>query len=288
MTLIITHPGQAHRDEFIAACIAARLAFESTGKYPKILRRDPTQDELDDHNVWVLDVGGKYDPTKKNFDHHHFDGSHPATCSLSLVLRCIGLYDAACNASHWVEFTEVLDSKGPIAASNLVGLNPDNLYKVLSPIEAQFLRLFFSGYEAVPETVVWMMADMGKGWMEYWRKFDDRLHQLLAYDGIRIDGDVITIEHTEDSHLAVERFIEILGLSISVVISKDDRGPGMTLYRRNDDPSIDFNQIANEPHVTFAHKNGFIAKTVAGLTHDHLKWLVSRARVLPKDWAIGL
>lgn len=50
--LILVHGGTAHMDDFIAASLALAVNPEAA-----LERRDPTQEELDDPNVWVLDQG---------------------------------------------------------------------------------------------------------------------------------------------------------------------------------------------------------------------------------------
>ena len=87
--LIVTHPGSAHKDDFLACCILAHLHSVP------IERRDPTEDDLADGEVAVVDVGGSHEPANNNFDHHQFPKDHPPLCALSLVLQHIGLYDDA-------------------------------------------------------------------------------------------------------------------------------------------------------------------------------------------------
>ena len=77
---IVTHPGSAHKDDLLAVCVLI-----ARHRVP-VFRREPTDDDLDDASVVVVDIGGSHDPAKSNFDHHHFDREHPPTCALSLSL----------------------------------------------------------------------------------------------------------------------------------------------------------------------------------------------------------
>ncbi len=86
---IVTHPGGAHKDELLATCVL--IAKHGCA----IARRNPTDADLSDPTVAVLDVGGSHDPALNNFDHHHFPREHAPTCTLSLVLAHLGLYDDA-------------------------------------------------------------------------------------------------------------------------------------------------------------------------------------------------
>jgi hypothetical protein len=51
------------------------------------------------------------------------------------------------------------------------------------------------------------------------------------------------------------------GRKVVATISRDNRGPGWSLYRRADSPLCDFRRIANHPSVHFVAPSGFIAKT---------------------------
>jgi uncharacterized UPF0160 family protein len=65
--IIITHPGKAHFDEFLAvSLILAR--FPETDF--DVFRKEPDEKELDDPEIWVVDIGGRLEPDRKNFDHH--------------------------------------------------------------------------------------------------------------------------------------------------------------------------------------------------------------------------
>ena len=64
---IVTHNGQAHFDEFLAiSLIIAR--HEDTHFH--IERRDPKVEELENPEIWVIDIGDRFEPPLKNFDHH--------------------------------------------------------------------------------------------------------------------------------------------------------------------------------------------------------------------------
>jgi len=63
---IITHPGSAHKDDFLACSVLVHLH-----EVP-ILRREPTEEDLNDPGICVVDVGGRHEPELKNFDHHQF------------------------------------------------------------------------------------------------------------------------------------------------------------------------------------------------------------------------
>ena len=76
MKRIIVHPGVFHADD--ALCVA--LAKKYFG-VEEVVRANPTQEDLDDPNIIVADVGGVYDIAKNNYDHHQ-DRELPAACKL--------------------------------------------------------------------------------------------------------------------------------------------------------------------------------------------------------------
>ena len=66
-TLILTHPGGAHFDDITA--VGFVLASYPETEF-KVERRVPRKEELDDPEIWVLDIGNRHEPEKLNFDHH--------------------------------------------------------------------------------------------------------------------------------------------------------------------------------------------------------------------------
>jgi len=83
-TKIITHNGIFHADEVFAVALLLSTIFRDKEDDYVIKRtRNITEEDLNSDDVWVIDVGGAYNPSKKLFDHHH-DGTLPASCILVL------------------------------------------------------------------------------------------------------------------------------------------------------------------------------------------------------------
>lgn len=59
----------------------------------------------------------------------------------------------------------------------------------------------------------------------------------------------------------------------TILATHDDRGDGWMLYRYDDCPLVDFTKIKEHPDITFAHKGGFIAKTLS--LQDSVKELIN-------------
>lgn len=83
---IVIHPGIFHADE----CVAVATALIGTGvkSWDNILlhvieRRNPTQEDFENPNIWVIDCGKQLNPSLGNYDHHQ-DSSLPASNMLVL------------------------------------------------------------------------------------------------------------------------------------------------------------------------------------------------------------
>ena len=268
--LIITHPGSAHKDDFLACCV---LIAESP---VSIHRKDPDCEDLDDSSVAVIDVGDRHEPNKKNFDHHQFPRDRVPTCSLSLVLQDLGLYDDARSFCDWLETAEWFDCRGANATANWLGAKREIIGRMSSPIELSLLRRFASQNEHLPGEPLWeIMKMIGKDLVDYLRGLRRRLQYISEHSEVwnikREPHSLLAIylprTHPlpDDPSMGLPRFIEENGLAAKAhaMIYPDRRGEGYGLCRYNDHPSMDFNRISSEPDVHFVHAAGFIAKTSA-------------------------
>ena len=93
------------------------LLFALCGEYNNrtvVERRNPTEEELNDADVVVLDVGEKHQPELSNFDHHQFNRNDDPACALTLLLKDIDIYEEAHLGFRWLNVTEKFDSKGTL------------------------------------------------------------------------------------------------------------------------------------------------------------------------------
>jgi hypothetical protein len=283
---IITHPGQAHRDEFIACCLV--LAAKNTEI--TIERREPTEEEMHDHLVYVVDVGGFHQRGASNFDHHQRGREEEPVCSITLIMEDLGWdMELARELFPWLGFSEVLDVKGPMAAAKEFDIPRESLFATLSPIEGQMLQIFSQrnylwasdcdDMDGPTDSLLTMMLEIGRGLIRYYEEVQERLKLLeeaatffAMYDCREESGDPekiksvqcvkIDVPGDKKPSLGVEMFLKRTAPGVQVVISEDDRGEGLSIFRReNGESIIDFSRVENHDDVLFAHKGGFICKT---------------------------
>ena len=284
-TVILTHPGSAHKDEFIACCIL--LAHAAT----PISRREPSEADLADSATLVLDVGHRHEPALNNFDHHQLPRDHAPTCSISLVLQALNLYADAREFCDWLEPAEWFDCRGPNETARWLGIDREVVNKLNSPIDGTLLRRFASGTSHAPGEPLWeMMRLVGEDLLGYLRGLRRRLDTIDrqaerwplpgAADGLEILYIPRADNLSEDPSSGLDRYLASAGLLGKVIatVCPDRRSSGYGLSRVRDDARLDFTRIANEPDVHFAHAGGFVAKTTA-TEPARLRELVQRALV---------
>lgn len=267
---IVTHPGGAHKDDLLACCVL--IAKHGC----PVVRRDPTDEELADSTVAIVDVGGSHDAALHNYDHHHFPREHPPTCSLSLVLDGMGLYQDALKFCDWLEPAEWFDSRGPNKTAEWLGISRRAVSQMMSPIDIALLRRFAAKPEhAEGEYLYEFMRFVGADLIRYLRDVRqgiDLVSKLSERWSVAAGVDVIETvflprndESPDEPSGSLARFIRATGIEdvIGATVYPDRRGSGYGIGRYEDDPRLDFSQLDGQPDVHFAHKSGFMCKTTA-------------------------
>lgn len=286
-SLILTHPGGAHKDEFIACCLLL-----ATRPVP-VERREPAAADLADPATLVVDVGHRHEPALNNFDHHQLPRDHAPTCSISLILQHLGLYADARDFCDWLEPAEWFDCRGPNETARWLGIERDILPKLHSPLDGALLRRFSQASRLQPGEPLWeIMRLVGEDILVYLRDLRARLDFIARHARRWPLGDdpagpeILFLPRTEplpdDPSAGVDRYIAGQGLAGRVVatICPDRRSTGYALSRFRDHPGLNFTRIAAEPDVHFAHAGGFVAKTTA-TDPARLRALVERAWIAP-------
>ena len=282
-TKIVTHPGGAHKDDFLACSI---LVAETGAS---VFRCEPTEEDLGDKSIAVVDIGHQHQAELGNFDHHQFPRDAAPTCALSLVLDYLGLYEDARAFCEWLEPAEWFDCRGAIRTAKWLGVERDIMFKLNSPIDFTLINRFSSESELGSENPVWQVMRMiGEDLLVYirgMRKRIDGLSEIVTLWDVKnssVGGKVAFIERSqslpEEPTQGLSFFFKEKGIEESVlgVISPDGRGDGYGLRRYEDHPAVDFNRVGDEADVHFVHSSGFLAK-VAATEPERLKELFIQA-----------
>ncbi|MBL6827680.1 MAG: MYG1 family protein [Opitutales bacterium] len=282
---IITHPGGAHKDDFLACSVLL-------SNHPvSIFRRDPTEQELEDPEVAVVDIGHQHAPDLNNFDHHQLPRDHEPTCALSLVLQKFEIYEDTKEFCSWLETTEWFDCRGPHDTAEWLGVDREAMAKLNSPLDVTMFQAFAKQKEHHPGEPVWeVMKMMGTDLVQYVTGLRGRINQVAKIeefwdlgqgeDRIKVAFVPRTEPEVEEASGGLAWRIKELGLEEEVVamVYPDSRGGGYGMRRYDDNLALDFSQLSEEPDVHFTHNRGFIAKT-SSTEVSRLKELVLLAKV---------
>ena len=267
---IITHPGGAHKDDFLACAV---LLFQHQ---VSIFRREPLESDLLDSSIAVLDVGGEHAPERLVFDHHQFPRDHVPTCALSLVLQYLGIYEDAREFCPWLEVAEWFDCRGPKDTAKWLDMDRETLAKLNSPLDITLLKNFAAQTEHHPGEPIWeVMRMIGKDLVEFITNLRSKLNEVSQFTEVwnlkkdKVEFKVLFLPRIsslpEGASDVLGYQVRVLGLEeeIIAILSPDSRGQGYGMRRYNDDARIDFSKVEGEADVHFAHARGFIAKTSA-------------------------
>lgn len=256
---VVTHGGLAHQDELAAV----GLAMHKWGHVP-CFRRDPTEEELLDPEVAVIDVGLQHNPEARNFDHHQF-ASGVEKCAFTLLAEHLGYAEVLAEHTRWYESMAVLDSRGPFNWAKKYGYK-NFPFGLLGPIETGLRKRFekFYGPKPVDPYITRLLMECVT------EAVGEAMKIAAALDKVKDEAQHITlgglpgIVYPHKDSTGLNEYYDQCkdeGLVLAFSITLDDRGDGWCLYRFGDHPEVDFTKLRDEPRVTFAHSGGFIAKT---------------------------
>ena len=260
--MIITHPGSAHFDEVTA--ISLILATHTDTAF-RTERRQPERFELDDPDVWVVDIGRRLEPEKRNFDHHQ-DANLAA--SFVLVAVHLGLVESL-SVMPWWHFKDSVDRIGARRSSAIFGAGDDLVNR--NPMEEWLVERFASD----PESTLPLLRTFGIHLIEDARKLKNQIEFWKSSRRLVIAGVPAAVGETGET-AGLEEFRRVDECPPDIIISLDSSGEGWRLFRYEGAP-VDFARISDRPEIAFAHNSGFMAKTKKRLALDELTALVSKA-----------
>jgi len=257
MYKIVTHPGTAHKDDFLSVSVLL-----ATFGHAEIFRREATAEDLNDPDTYVVDVGQQLAPGRHNFDHHQ-DSSLP--CAFHLVMQHLGHHDAAMLMFAWYPHMSMMDVSGPYRTAEHLGVDSSILFASSSPIDGYILSTFAS-LESLNDLnpLYDLMKAIGENLIAL---IDQKLERL---ERLKVEAKVVEVKHlkavTSDINnspkLAMELYLRFLDDDkIVMSIIPSNRGEGWELLRLGNHTIVDFRAIEKDPEIRFVHGSGFLAKT---------------------------
>ena len=250
---IEVHRGLAHVDDIMACAIAYALGVPHDAP---IERRDPTREELADPAVLVLDVGGVCDPDRMDFDHHQRGRDEPPKCAYKLLAEWFGVDGELAMLFPWYSVWNQIDVLGPFAVARSMGTTWAAIEGLVENPLADFLIRRFADDPGNRAKTVIALANGINLTRRCWKRLSatavsKTVCGLPAVDFTACSTDEIS--RCSDAWIRLHHPV--------CIISKDNRGAGLTLLRCNDDPRVDFSRCKGKPYAAFAHPGGFLLKT---------------------------
>jgi len=279
---IVTHAGGAHFDETMAcAVLIASREIESITRTNQI-----TEEQLNDPDCLILDIGREHNPDRRNFDHHQLARDAAPSCTLKMVLEWLELYDRASQIYPWLEPAVLLDVYGVARTAKIKQWPEEAIESSISPFETAVLALFSQHEHVTPKDRVWdLLAVIGHYFLDNLAAIENRLAELgERAEFVPTDSFyalVLPHDINDDPTMAISMFIAERGLDCPVCVVADTRSPGTVLKRLGDDPRIDFSAIKNDENITFVHSGGFMAVNSKPLSKDEAVRLIERSLTKP-------
>jgi hypothetical protein len=278
MYKIVSHPGSAHKDDFLAVSVLLATLGDA-----QVFRREPNSADLEDPNTYVVDVGMEYDPERHNFDHHH---DHSLPCAFHLVMQHLGHHEAAMLMFEWYPHMSMMDVRGPYRTAEHLGVDASVLFASSSPIDGYIISTFGNIESLCCEDLLFkFMKSLGKDMIALINRKMKRLERLKA------EAKVVQVKHlmavtsdiSNSPKLAMELYLRFLNDErIVMSITPSNRSEGWELLRLGDNTIVDFRAIKKSPEILFVHSSGFLAKTNARLPIEEVVSLASLAIMAPE------
>lgn len=279
---IITHPGKAHTDEFLASCLLM------ADKYYCLERREPTPEEKNNPYIFVLDIGREYDPSRRNFDHHQFPRGTNPTCTYTLVWEYILSTEipdvdmlTLRKIFPQIEYIEILDSKGPNYLNKSFGLTKEASIASINPIATGIIKMFETTEIIRPsDPLSIIMSTIGQTLKKQVKTYHKNMKLLEELGDIKsINGlNYLDLTRLPKNDYPVRDHVESLSKTVAFILYNDLRNDGFTLVRTEEGESLlDFSKCEGMNGVTFAHKNGFLLAVERFMTVEMLTKFVNQS-----------
>ena len=277
MYKIITHPGSAHKDDFMAVSILLATLGSA-----EVFRREATSEDLADPDTYVVDVGMEYDLEKHNFDHHQ-DSTFP--CAFHLVMSYLGYHDTAMLVFGWYAQMSMMDVSGPYKTAEYLGVDTSILFASSSPIDGYILSCFSKVTALTKQDAFYgLMKEFGEDVIEMVGLKMTRLERLKK------EAQILPVKHlkvlvsniADKPKLSMELYLRDLDdAAVVMSITPSTRGAGWEMVRLGDNMVVDFRSVTSHPEIRFVHISGSVAKTRSLLPLESVLELASQAITQP-------
>jgi len=232
----------------------------------EIRRKEPFKSEINDPNIWVLDVGDKYDPNLKCYDHHQ---TKTKDCTLSLLLKEWNLWEKANKVYKWLEVSVLLDAQGPQEVCKFLKIDSNTIANLDSFIERTILQFFQEEEIINSKNILFsLMKEFGKYFFRTIRdyfKVQKKVEKNIEFK--RIKEVLVTICYKNmipSIHIAQllkeKRKESYPNEKGGIFIYPNKRVPGsIALKRFKDDDRVDFKRLSDSEEVIYIHPKGFFA-----------------------------
>ena len=250
---IVTHGGLPHMDDIMACAIA----YASGVPHDAVIeRRNPKPGELESMTVLVLDVGGVHDPEHLDFDHHQRSREEEPKCAFKLFSEWLGVDEEFSMLFPWYATWNLLDVAGPNVTAAALGTTWDRLEGLVANPLADFVIRRFADDPSFRQKIVLTLSNAIDLTRRLWKSINEK---VVALEVCGLPAGDFTACATEEISRCSDIWIRLNRPAL--IISKDNRGEGLTILRCNDDPRLDFSRCAGKPYAAFCHPGGFLVKT---------------------------
>ncbi|MFO8019801.1 MAG: MYG1 family protein [Promethearchaeia archaeon] len=260
---IITHPGKAHLDDFLSCC----LVLYKDKKVKKIVRKEPTEEEIKNPKIWKLDVGNDFNPDLRLFDHHQRDMRDN---TFSLLLKEWDIWEKANEVYSWIPSMVLMDIRGSKEVVRDLDITYEALNSLDSFIERYFLRWFKTKKKITRSEVFFkLMRKFGEHFFTRIKKYF-KIQELVEREGKykMIEGIPVIIllsrkiSNSNVLHqLASQKRRQVWpNERAGILVFPNDRPEGsIGVKRLGNDRRIDLYRLHDFDKTIFAHKRGFFA-----------------------------
>lgn len=313
---VIVHGGMCHRDDFLVVGLlrmlgAIRIDYEhhhpTNGEEPehtKVLRQNPSIDDLNDPKVIVADVGKQFNPLLNNWDHHQEEPEVENECAFSLLCKNTqvpnDLFSQDSSRAHtppqpfpfsfsgtfhdlwkdapWYRAVAQRDNMGPHNLAKKYGLDfmPPELF---SPIDSFVL---FEIGEMEEFSIRWIefSADLLRSKVKTAVEFTKKMAWLKenAEFFVMIDDDptkrLTMMVVDQKGAFGLNEYIAKYGAEdapVGMTATRDKRDSHWKLWRMPEGEGIvDLSKLRDHKDVTYTNPRGFIAIVDGGYTPSEL------------------